>query len=109
MPFYLYNSNRKDKKYVMIMPEFNHKHHFGSKGMRDFTLINNKKSKFYISDETEREKVKNAYQARHAKDNIDDVHSAGALSWHILWTQPTLKGGIKEYSKRFGVLVVDRT
>lgn len=91
------------------MPEYEHRHHFGSRGMRDYTLINDKNSKFYIPVESEREKVKNAYRSRHRNDNIDDVHSAGALSWHILWSEPTLKKGIKAYSKRFGVVVVDRT
>lgn len=93
----------------MVMPEYKHLHNFGSKTMRDYTLINDKNSKFYIPEASEREKVKKAYRARHRKDNIDDVHSSGALSWHILWSEPTLKGGIKAYSKRFGVVVVDRS
>mgnify|MGYP003677995154 FL=1 len=109
MPFYLYNSDRKGKKLVMVMPEFKHKHHFGAKDYRDFTLINDKSSKYYIADVAEREKVKKAYQTRHKGDKIDDVHSPGALSWYILWSGKTIAEGIKNYEKRFNVKVVNRT
>ena len=44
-------SKRKDKKYVAYFKIGDDREkvmHFGSKGMRDFTLISNKDSKFYI-------------------------------------------------------------
>jgi len=109
MPFYLYKSNKAGKKYTMVMPEFDHKHHFGASDYRDFTLISDKNSKYYISDEAERNKVKKAYQARHKGDKLSSPHSAGSLSWYILWSAPTLAGGIKNYEKRFGYKVVNRT
>jgi len=50
MPFYLYKSNKAGKKYTMVMPEFDHKHHFGASDYRDFTLISDKNSKYYIEN-----------------------------------------------------------
>ena len=53
--FYLYKSNRKGKKYMMKMPSYNHTHHFGGvketgEPYRDYTLLNNKKSKYYLHE-----------------------------------------------------------
>ena len=96
MPFYLYKSGRKNKKFVMIMPEFSHAHHFGDSRYEDLTTH---------KDEA-RAKL---YRARHKADDIDNVHSAGALSWYLLWSAPSLKQGIKNYEKEFGVDVVDRS
>ena len=109
MPYYLYKSDRKNKKYVMIMPEFSHSHNFGDNRYRDYTLISNKNSKYYIDNQEERDKVKKSYRARHSKDKgLNSPHSASALSWYILWSAPTLEGGIKNYEKRFNVKVVNR-
>ena len=107
--FYLYKSSRANKKYTMVMPEYGHKHHFGARGMRDFTLINNPNSKFYIEEEKERKRVKQGYKNRHKADKINSVHSAGALSWYILWSGDTLEKGIKNYEDRFNVIVIDKT
>ena len=76
---------------------------FGSKGMRDFTLLNDKTSKFYEKDKKEREKVKNAYRARHAKDNLTDPMSPGSLSWHILWSSPSFAGSVRKFRKKFNL------
>ena len=107
--FFLYKSGRKDKKWRLDMPKFKHQHHFGAKGMRDFTLVNNPKSKFYLPDKAEREKVKKAYRARHRNDKgLGNIHSPAELSWMILWTEPTLDKGIKAYEKKHKVKVVKR-
>ena len=74
---------------------------FGSKGMRDFTLINDKSSAFYIKDKKEREKVKAAYQSRHAKDRINEPMTPGSLSWFVLWNKPTLAGSIAHFKNKF--------
>jgi len=107
--FYLYKSGRANKKYTMVMPSYNHSHHFGAKGMRDRTLLNDRKSKFYIDDEKERKRIILGYKNRHGSDNIKSVHSAGALSWYILWSGDTLAKGIEKYEARFNVLVIDKT
>lgn len=96
MPFYLYKSNRKNKRYVMVMPEFGHSHHFSDKRYENFTIHKD-------PERAER------YRKRHAKDPIDDVHSPGALAYYITWSATTLEGGIKLYEKKFGVKVVNRT
>ena len=105
--FYLYRSNRKDKKYRLEMPSpHDHNHNFGARGMRDYTLVNDKNSEFYIKDKAEREKVKAAYISRHQRDKgLGSIHSPAELSMVILWSAPTLAGGIKNYEKKHGVKV----
>lgn len=80
---------------------------FGSSKYRDYTLINDKKSKFYIADKQEREKVKELYQKRHAKDLLTEASktgmSAGALSYYVLWTGTTLTKGISNYRKKYNL------
>lgn len=77
---------------------------FGAKGMRDYTLINSKASRFYLPTEEEREAVKKAYLRRHSKnEDWNDYMSAGALSRWILWNKPTLQSSITDYKNRFGL------
>jgi len=106
---YLFKSNKPNKKWAAFYPRSKKVIHFGGAGYRDFTLISNKQSKHYIADTEERDKVKTAYQARHKNDNLAEPQSSGALSWYILWTAPTLKGGIKQYAKTYTYRVVDKT
>lgn len=101
-------SNKKAKKYDA---EFKLKSgetkiiSFGATGYRDNTLINDKKSKFFLKNKQDRDKVRDAYQARHAKDLETESSktgmSAGALSYYILWSKPTLKAGIAEFKRQF--------
>jgi len=81
--------------------------HFGAEGYRDYTLINNKKSKFYIDNEEEREKVKSQYIRRHKKDLLTEAGktgmSPGALSFYVLWNKKTLDASIKQYKRLFNL------
>tara|TARA_R100000426_G_C4752714_1_gene84010 strand:- start:85 stop:417 length:333 start_codon:yes stop_codon:yes gene_type:complete len=78
---------------------------FGAASMRDFTLISNKNSKFYIPNKEEREKVRDNYQRRHKKDLLTEKNKkglgAGALSFYLLWTTPKIN--ISSYKKRFNL------
>ena len=105
--FYLYRSNRKDKKYRLEMPSpYDHIHHFGAKGMRDYTLINDKNSEFYLADKAEREKVKAAYISRHKNDRgLGSIHAPSELSMVMLWSGKSLAAGIKNYEKKYNVKV----
>mgnify|MGYP003118829077 CR=1 FL=1 len=105
----LYKSNKSNKKWAAFFPDKKKVIHFGQKPYRDFTLMNDKKSVHYLSSKKERDSVKKAYQSRHANDNLSDPESAGALSWFILWTAPTLKGGIINYAREFNLRVIDKT
>ncbi len=99
-------SGRKNKKYVAIfrLPDgVERKVHFGEKGARDYTRISDRKSSFFIKDKEEREKVKDAYQARHKKDKITDPMTPAALSWFILWGKPKLGASISAFKKLFKV------
>ena len=100
-------SKRKGKKFVAYFLLDNGKEiatHFGSEGMRDYTLINDPKSEFYIKKVKERESVKDAYIRRHAKrENWAAFLTAGALSRWILWSVPNLAGAIRNYKKKFSL------
>lgn len=109
MIMYLYISNKANKKWAAFFPASKKVIHFGGAGYRDFTLVSSKQSVHYIKNRKEREAVKIAYQARHKNDNLDQPESPGALSWHILWTAPTIKGGIKNYSREYDLRVIDKT
>ena len=101
MPLKLRKSNRPEKKWVAR--DGKRTIHFGQKNARDFTLINKPSSTHYIPDKAERENVKKAYQSRPAKDNLVNPFRPGALSYYILWTAPTMRGGIRNYEKKFGI------
>tara|TARA_R100000541_G_scaffold57712_1_gene68089 strand:+ start:3669 stop:4022 length:354 start_codon:yes stop_codon:yes gene_type:complete len=75
--------------------------HFGQAGARDYTLLNDKTSKFYEKDKAKRDKVKAAYQARHSKDKINEPMTPGSLSYWVLWNKPTLAGSIAHFKNKF--------
>jgi len=106
---YLYTSDKAKKKFSAFFPTSKKVIHFGGKGYRDYTLMNDKKSVHYLSSKKERDEVKDRYRARHAKDDIDNPETAGSLSMEILWSSPTLRGGIRNYSRKYGYKVFDKT
>jgi len=109
-PYILKKSNRKGKKFVMIMEDEGHSHNFGATGYRDYTLMNSPDSKFYEPDEAERKKVRAAYRARHRGDKgLGSRHSPAELAWSLLWSKPTLSESIKYYERKFGVKVINKT
>ena len=101
--FYLSKSNRKGKKYMLVME--NMTHHFGGDGYRDYILMNSKSSKFYEPNKEIKDKVKRNYLARHRNDP-KGMHSPSTLSDMLLWNKPNLKQSIKDYEKKYGVSVV---
>lgn len=103
--YYLFRSDRPDKKFVMVMSSQNHIHHFGSSAHRDFTLMNDKSSRFYEPDKEIREKIRQNYINRHKKDP-KGVHNPSSMSDLILWNKKSLKGGIKAFEEKFNVKIV---
>lgn len=63
---------------------------FGAAGMGDFRTLTDERRQAYIT--------------RH-KGNEDwsSPMTAGALSYYVLWTSKTLRGGIANYKKRFNL------
>tara|TARA_Y100001938_G_C7820729_1_gene296497 strand:- start:243 stop:575 length:333 start_codon:yes stop_codon:yes gene_type:complete len=101
-------SNKKGKKFMAVFKMENGKEkttHFGAEGMRDFTLISNPTSKFYIKEKDKREQVRDNYQRRHRKDLTTENNKkgigAGALSFYLLWTTP--KMNVSAYKRRFNL------
>ena len=110
--YYLFRSNRPDKKLVMVMPSHNHIHHFGGvkpdgTPYRDYTLMNDKSSIHYEPDSKIKDKIKSNYLNRH-KNDPKGVHSPSSMSDIILWNKKTLRGGVRDYEKKFNVKVIFR-
>ena len=75
---------------------------FGSNGMRDYTLISDKSSKWYLPKILDRNVVRDSYRRRHKKDlETKDPTRAGYLSYYLLWNKKTLASSIKDYKKKF--------
>tara|TARA_R110000803_G_scaffold11080_2_gene33562 strand:+ start:634 stop:960 length:327 start_codon:yes stop_codon:yes gene_type:complete len=75
---------------------------FGADGYRDYTLINDKNSKFYLPKKIDRVSVKTAYRRRHQKDLLtNDPTRPGFLSYYVLWNKPSLSSSIADYKKKF--------
>ena len=97
-------STNKTKKYtaVFLVDGQERRISFGASGYRDYTLLNDKTSKFYLPNKSDRDVVKASYIRRHEKrENWNDPMTAGSLSRFLLWERPTLKGAIKAFKKRF--------
>ena len=108
--YYLYRSDRPEKKLVMLMPKYKHLHHFGGikpdgTPYRDYTLLSDKSSNFYEPDKVKREKIKINYLNRH-KNDPKGVHNPSSMSDIILWNKKTLRGGIRDYENKFNVKVI---
>ena len=68
--------------------------HFGSFGMKDYTLFS----------PTLREERKRLYLQRHsARENWTDPTTAGSLSRWILWNLPTVSASIADFKRRFNL------
>ena len=109
MPMKLMKSKRPTKKYVVV--DDKRKIHFGGvkddgTPYRDFLLMNDKTSKYYEPDKIIREKVKKNYRLRHKNDNLDNPFSAGALSYYLLWNEPSLRKSIQDYEKKFNIKII---
>jgi hypothetical protein len=91
---YIKKSTRKGKKMMARFEISKNKFktvHFGASGYSDYTKHKDK-------DRRER------YIARHRKrENWNDPLTAGTLSRYVLWSEPTLKGGIKRYRDKFNL------
>ena len=75
---------------------------FGQAGARDYTLINDKTSEFYLPKVLDRNVTKASYRRRHQKDLLTkDPRRAGFLSFYLLWNKKTLESSIKDYKKKF--------
>lgn len=65
---------------------------FGARGMDDFT-------------KTKDVEQQRRYIERHSRggENWSSPMTAGALSRYVLWSAPTLRGGIANFKKRFSL------
>ena len=99
-------SSNSAKKYdaIFMVDGKEKKVSFGASNYRDYTMINDKNSKFYLPKILDRNVVKASYIRRHEKnENWNNPLTAGALSRFILWNRKTLNASIRDFKRRFKV------
>jgi len=96
------NNDKKYDAYFLFDNGKEKKISFGQRGARDFTLINDKSSKYYLPKLEDRKVVKTAYLRRHSKrEDWNNPLTAGSLSRWIIWDLPTFEGSIKKFKNKF--------
>ena len=91
--YILKKSDRKGKRFVIIMPDKGHKHFFGSDV-----------GKTYIDGRTDKERQ--AWIARHrVNKNWDNPHSGIYYSRYLLWTERSLKDAIKALERKDNIKI----
>jgi len=95
--YILKKSNRKGKRFVMIMQSLNHRHHFGSDVGKTFIDHGD-------------EKKKSAWIARHKQDKgWNNKHSGIYFSRHLLWgDSKNLNENIKSLEKKLNVKIIKK-
>ena len=99
-------SSNSAKKWtaIFMVDDKEKKVDFGQNNYRDFVLINDKDSKFYLPKLVDRNVVKASYIRRHEKnENWNNPLTAGALSRFILWNKKSLNASIRDFKRRFKV------
>jgi hypothetical protein len=97
----LSKSNRKDKKWKVILYENGKKKktiHFGDSRYSDYTLHKNKKRM-------------EAYTARHRKKenwNKSGIDTAGFWSKWLIWSKPSLNQAIKHIENKFNINIIKK-
>ena len=93
----LKKSGKKGKRFLISMPDFGHKHHFGSKG-----------GKTYIDGRTKEERK--AWHERHKGDEgYDNRHAGIYYARHLLWGKhSSLDKNIRDLEKKDGVVIKKR-
>lgn len=103
MTFYLFKSDKPEKKYYVefINPDSRRRKtiYFGMAGGEDMTMHKD-------------ENKKKAYIARHSKlnENWNDPYSgAGFWSLNLLWNEKTLPKSIKATENKYNINIINRT
>lgn len=92
--YILRKSDKKGKRFDLVMPERGHVHSFGAAG-----------GKTFVDGRTEKEKA--AWIARHKNDKgYNNKHAGIYYSRHLLWgAHPDLKKNIKELEKKDNIKI----
>ena len=90
--YYLSRSTRKGKKF-MIKSVGGKTIHFGQFGASDYTR----------NKDPLRQQM---YIIRHSKENWNDLSTAGAWSYNLLWSKPSIVEAIRSMEKRYGIQIV---
>lgn len=86
-------STRKNKKFMITTPS-NKKIHFGDTRYQDFTMHKNKERKeLYI-------------QRHQAREDWNNLNTAGAWSRWLLWEKPSIEQAIEFIQNKFNIEII---
>lgn len=98
MSYSLYNSDKPNKKYKIVIRDDNNRSktiYFGASGYEDYTIHKN--------DERKRR-----YIQRHSKREYwNNPRTPGFYSRWILWNKKTINASIKDVKKRFRINITN--
>lgn len=78
-------------KYTAVFSDPRKTVHFGQAGASDYTINKD-------------EQRKENYISRHkSRENWNDPTTAGALSYHLLWSEKSFKTALSKFKKRFNL------
>ncbi len=78
-------------KYTAVFAEPRKTVHFGQAGASDYTINKD-------------EQRKENYISRHkSRENWNDPTTAGALAYHLLWSEKSFKTALSKFKKRFNL------
>lgn len=104
MKFYLYNSDKPEKKYYIqfINPETGRskKIYFGAAGMSDYILSGGDEEK------------KQRYLKRHSAmkgEQWNNPFKASFYATNLLWNKSSLSASIKDTNERYGIKIINKT
>ena len=94
---YLYQSDRKDKRYKVVIQPQNFTVYFGDPRYQNFTMHKD-------------EGRKRLYLIRHEKnENWKDIKTSGFWSKWLLWNLTTISQSIKDIEQRFRIKIMNKT
>jgi len=97
----LKESDRKEKKLMLVDNETNKKIHFGASGYLDYV-------KYIKRDGLEKaNQRKRLYTNRHKKEDKSKINPA-SLSQFILWNKTNLRDSINDYEKKYKIKIINK-
>lgn len=82
---------------------------FGAQGSRDYLLVSNPDSRFYMRDRSARLRLRENYRKRHSNNPNERLalkrpNTPASLSMHILWGDSSnIKNNIRAFKRKYGV------
>ena len=104
---YLYQSDRKDKRYKVVIQPENFTVYFGDPRYQNFTMHKDEgRKRLYL---IRHEKNENWKDIKTSGFSIYDRPARGTWSKWLLWNLPTISQSIKDIEQRFRIKIMNKT